>query len=56
MHIDNTPACKRRGINEVKEDSKPSDAPLFFIGTQIYSYNGIPQPRLITLTIDNNLS
>ena len=52
MHIDNTPACKRRGINEVKEDSKPTDAPLFLIGAQIYSYNGITRPRHMLLAVE----
>ena len=46
---------KKRKKNEVKEDSKPTNYPLFVIGTKIYSYNGITCPRLMPLTSDDNL-
>ena len=46
---------KKREVNEVKEDRKPTDAHLFVIDIQIYSYNGITHPFWMSLTIDNNL-
>ena len=55
-HIDNTPAWKKIKYNNLKEDMKPNDSPLFFIGSHIYSYNGTTIPCHILLTIDNNLS
>ena len=39
----------------MKEDRKPTNAPLFVIGAQIYSNNGITHPCSMPLTIDNNL-
>ena len=46
---------KKRKNNEVKEYRKPTDAPLFIIYAQIYSYNGINLPCCIPLTDYNNL-
>ena len=40
--------------SEVKEDSKPTYAHLFFIGDKIYSYNDMTLPCRMPLTIDNN--
>ena len=45
----------KRKYNEVKEYRKPTDAPLFFIGTHIYSYNGITHTCHMPLTADNDL-
>ena len=36
---------------ELKEDRKPTDAPLFVIGAKIYSYNGIIRPHYMPLTV-----
>ena len=47
---------KKRKGNEFKEDRKPTDAPLFFIGYQIYSYDGITHPCYMPLIVDNNRS
>ena len=41
--------------NEVKEDRKPTDDPLFVIGAQIYSYNGINLYSCMPLTVNNKL-
>ena len=46
---------KKSRVKELKEDRKPNDAPLFVIGSQIYSYNGIARPRCMPLNIENNL-
>ena len=54
IHTANSPVFKKRKDNEVKEYRKPTHAPLFVIGAQIYSYNGITLPRNMPLTIDNN--
>ena len=37
--------------SEVKEDSKPTYAHLFFIGDKIYSYNGITIPHHIPIIV-----
>ena len=42
---------KKSKDNEFKEDSKSTDALLFVIGDQIYSYNGITHPCFTPLTV-----
>ena len=41
--------------NEVKEDRKPTDDPLFVIGYQIYIYNGKNLYICMPLTANNKL-